>query len=88
MKTPWFKKIGWFYCPISLPGFFLTVGALVFCVQVFVAVDRRSHSATDTLYGIFPFWICAFLLLDWIASRTGDPCQHEVPADARSVRGS
>ncbi len=44
--------------------------ALAFCAQVFWAVDRRSHSVTDTLYGVFPFFACCFLLLDWIAART------------------
>ena len=26
---------------------------VVFCLQVFIAVDRRSHSVSDTLYGVF-----------------------------------
>jgi hypothetical protein len=72
MKTPWFKRLGWFYLPISLPGLVITLGALAFCAQVFRAVDRQSHSVSDTLYGIFPFFICAFLLLDWVAARTSN----------------
>ena len=36
---------------------------------MFTAVDRHSHSATDTLYGIFPYFACTFLLVDWIARR-------------------
>jgi hypothetical protein len=39
-------------------------------LQVFTAIDRRSHSASDTLYGIFPFWVSAWTILGWIASRT------------------
>jgi hypothetical protein len=35
-----------------------------------MAIDRHSHSTSDTIYGIFPFWACAFLLCDWIAGRT------------------
>jgi hypothetical protein len=50
----------------------LLVMALVFCAQVFRAVDRRSHSVSHTLYGVFPFFSCAFLLLDWVASKTSD----------------
>ena len=71
MKSIWFKRVGWFYLPISVPGAFLTLAAILFCVQVFMVVDRHSHSASDTLYGVFPFFVCAFLLLDWIAGRTG-----------------
>jgi hypothetical protein len=70
MKIQWFKRLGWFHVPISLPGTIVALGALAFCVQVFLAVDRKSHSASDTLYGVFPFFTCAFLLYDWIAART------------------
>jgi len=72
MKIQWFKRLGWFYIPISLPGMIVTLGALTFCVQVFLAVDRKSHSVSDTLYGVFPFLACIFLLFEWIAGRTSD----------------
>jgi hypothetical protein len=46
------------------------VAALAFCINVFLAIDRHSHSVSDTLYGVFPFFACTFLLVDWIAGRT------------------
>ena len=70
MKNLWFKRLGWVYAPNSWQGVALLVLALVFCVQVFLAIDRRSHSASDTLYGIFPYFASCFLLLNWIASNT------------------
>ena len=73
MKNAWFKRIGWIYLPVSLPGAIITLLVLLFCVQVFVAVDRHSHSVSDTLYGVFPFFACAFLLWDWLAGRTSKP---------------
>ena len=72
MKTPWFKRLDWFYLPVSLPGVVIALAALAFCVQVFFANDRKSHSASDTLYGVFPFFACAFLLYDWLAGRTSN----------------
>jgi hypothetical protein len=72
MKNAWFKRIGWFYLPISVPGVLIALAAMGFCVQVFMAVDRHSHSVSDTLYGVFPFFTSAFLLFDWIAGRTSD----------------
>lgn len=69
-RTTWFKRLGWFYCPYSIPGIFIALCALAFCAQVFLAIDKRSHSVTDTLYGIFPFWVGSFFLYDWIATRT------------------
>ena len=70
MKTAWFKRWGWLHLPISWQGALIVLAALTFCAQVFWAIDRRSHSVTDTLYGIFPFFACSFLLFDWIANRT------------------
>lgn len=73
MKTPWFKPLGWTYRPVSGPGWFLLLLTLGFCLQVLVAIDRHSHSASDTLYGVFPYFVCAAGLLNWIASKTTLP---------------
>src|SRR5262249_32486824 len=70
MKADWFKRVGWFYLPKSAPGIAICVLATLFCLTVFRAVDRHSHSVSDTLYGVFPFFTCTFLLLDWICRRT------------------
>ena len=55
-----FKRIGWFHVPASAAGVIITLMAFVFCAQIFLAVDRRSHSVSDTLYGVFPFFVCSF----------------------------
>jgi hypothetical protein len=70
MKSVWFKPWGWIHRPVTWQGVALVVIAAAFCVQVFIAVDRRSHSVSDTLYGVFPFVVPTLLLLDWIASKT------------------
>ncbi len=70
MNNIWFKRFGWVYRPVSWPGVLLLILALAFFVQVFVAIDRHSHSASDTLYHVFPYFACCFLLLNWVASNT------------------
>lgn len=70
MKTLWFKPWGWIYRPISWQGWIAVIVTVIFCLQVFTAVDRHSHSASDTLYGIFPFVVPALIILNWVASRT------------------
>lgn len=72
MRLKWFKQWTWFYLPASLPGTLIFLGVLAFCIQVFLAMDRKSHSASDTLYAVFPFFTCAFLVLDWIGARTSE----------------
>jgi len=66
----WFKSAGPVYRPISLLGWTITLLALAFCIQIFRFVDARSHSVSDTFYGIFPYWIPTLLLWLWLASRT------------------
>ena len=67
----WFKPLGPFFVPASVAGWLITLAALAFCAQVFWAIDRHSHSVSDTLYGIYPFWLPTLLALAWIADRTG-----------------
>jgi len=70
MKTKLFKRAGWFCVPTAFLGWFICALAIAFCIAVFVAVDRHAHSASDTLYGIFPYCVCTFLLLDWVGRRS------------------
>jgi hypothetical protein len=63
------RPIGWFYLPSSVLSWAVAAAAALLCVNVFLAVDRHSHSASDTLYGVFPYWAAAFLLWNWFASR-------------------
>lgn len=70
MSTRWFKRAGWVYVPVGASGVAAYLLAAAFCVNVFWAVDRHSHSASDTLYGVFPYFVCAFLLLDWLGRNT------------------
>ncbi len=72
-KSVWFKVWGWIYRPVSWQGFAVSLLALAFCLQVFVAVDRNSHSVSDTLYGIYPFILPTLMLLYWVASKTSEP---------------
>ncbi len=72
MRAHWFKRVGWFYVPVSIPGTVFCLLAIVLCITVFTAVDRHSHSVSDTLYGVFPFFACTFLLLNSIGRRTSE----------------
>lgn len=72
MQRPWFVAWGWIFRPVRWQGFGLVALVAAFCGQVFLAVDRHSHSASDTLYGIFPYVVPALMLLNWVASKTTD----------------
>ena len=70
MKHEWFAAWGWIYRPVALAGWILTLLAVAFCAQVFIAIDRHSHSASDTLFGIFPYVVPTLLVLERIAAKT------------------
>jgi len=66
----WFVSWGWVYRPVTWQAFGCVLLAAGFCVQLFLAVDRHSHSASDTLYGVFPYIVPCLMLLNWVASKT------------------
>lgn len=69
-RSVWFRPWGWIYRPVSWQGMLACLAALAFCLQVFMAVDRNSHSVSDTLYGIFPYIVPSLMVLCWVASKT------------------
>ena len=67
---PWFAPWRWVYRPVSIPGWIVTLIVAWFCVHVFNVIDSTSGSASDTFYGIFPFFVPALTIWYWIASHT------------------
>lgn len=70
MKNNLFMKCGLIFIPTSILGAILTFLTFAFCITVFIAIDRNSHSVSDTLYSLFPFFVSAFTILFWIAANT------------------
>ena len=70
MKNNLFMKCGLIFIPTSILGAILTFLTFAFCITVFIAMDRNSHSVSDTLYSLFPFFVSAFTILFWIAANT------------------
>jgi hypothetical protein len=62
-----FAPLGPSYRPSGAAGWFFTVIALAFVANCFWAIDRHSHSVSDTFYGLYPFAGVTFLLLDRLA---------------------
>lgn len=49
MNFPWFKRIGIFFIPITIMGWLLLVAGIAYAVYLFIDIDSRSHSVSDTL---------------------------------------
>ena len=50
----------------------ITLVYTLFIVSTFAHIDADSHSASDTLIGVFPRFVIATLLLIWICCETGE----------------
>lgn len=70
MNAIWFRPWGWLFRPVSVAGWLAVSMTLLLCINAFAAIDRHSHSVSDTLYGVFPYFACSFLLLNWLAGKT------------------
>ena len=49
MNLPWFKRIGIFYVPVSFVGWLILLCSIAYAIYVFIDIDSRSHSVSDTL---------------------------------------
>lgn len=70
MNNIWFKKFGWIYIPVHSMGLLVTFVGLLTDMMFFVAIDRNSHSASDTLSEFFVYFTCVFFWWRWVAEKT------------------
>jgi hypothetical protein len=49
MNIKWFVRKGILFFPDSLVGWLLAIAAIAYCVYLFIDIDSRSHSVSDTL---------------------------------------
>lgn len=62
MKLPWFRRFGIFFLPSTVMGGLILLGFVAYSVVVFLDIDRRSHSVSDTLINfVFNLGILAVL---------------------------
>jgi fructose-specific phosphotransferase system IIC component len=49
MKMKWFERKGIFFIPVSVIGWLIAGVSIGYCVHLFIDIDSRSHSVSDTL---------------------------------------
>ena len=69
MNNIWFKKLGWVYVPVHAMGLLVTFICIALNIMFFVAIDRNSHSVSDTLIQFFVYFTCVAFWWKWIAQR-------------------
>lgn len=63
-----FKKSGWIYLPVSLPGWIVALFFIAISVVTLVAIDNRYNSLYNSLIRFFPYFMGFSVLYFWIAS--------------------
>ena len=59
MKLNWFVRKGFIYWPVSIIGWIILGVAAFYAFYLFIDIDRRSHSVSDTLIN----WIFNLLII-------------------------
>jgi hypothetical protein len=73
MNLHWFKHVGIFFLPVTFVGWAISIAALAYAVYVFIDIDSRSHSVSDTLINfVFNLLIigAVYWLIAYLTSRT------------------
>ncbi|MFA5971744.1 MAG: hypothetical protein WC780_05295 [Lentimicrobiaceae bacterium] len=73
MNLPWFKRIGILFVPTSLTGWIIAISAVAYAVYIFIDIDSRSHSVSDTLINFVSkllLIIAVYSLIGYFSSQT------------------
>jgi membrane protein DedA with SNARE-associated domain len=73
MNLPWFKRNGIFFIPASFIGWIILFGGFAYAVYIFIGIDSRSHSVSDTLINfVFNLLIivAVYSCIAYLTSRT------------------
>lgn len=70
MKLQWFKRKGIFFIPKSLIGWAIMLIGIIYAIYIFIDIDSRSHSASDTLRPFFVYLLLIGLAYTLIAFLT------------------
>ena len=67
MSFNWFVRKGIIYWPASVLGWVIFVIALIYAIYLFIDIDSRSHSVSDTLIN----WVFNCLIVGVVYSVIG-----------------
>jgi hypothetical protein len=65
-----FKKTGWIFIPVSVPGWIVAVIYIAISVLTLVAIDKNYNSLVSSLVRFFPYFISFSVIYFWVASNS------------------
>lgn len=73
MNISWFKRIGILFIPRTIMGWIILMAALAYAVFVFIDIDSRSHSVSDTLMNFVFNLLIIYAVYSFIAMVSSRP---------------
>ena len=67
MRLPFFRRTGILYVPGNIVGWLIMSAGIIFAVYRFIDIDRKSHSASDTLRPFLINLLIIFIVYTLIA---------------------
>ena len=71
MKPLWFKRKGILFIPKSFMGWAILLIGIIYAIYLFIDIDSRSHSVSDTLRPFFIYLLMigsAYTLIAFLTS--------------------
>ena len=68
-RAKWFRAVRGSYLPATWQGIALYLVFVVFLMASLITAFRTQETAQDGVYFVFPQWICATVVITWIANR-------------------
>lgn len=62
-----FKRKGFFFIPVSFIGWLLLAASITYSIYLFIDIDSRSHSVSDTLMN----WVFNCIMIGIVYSAIG-----------------
>lgn len=68
-KGAWFIPVRGSYLPCSWQGALTYIPFLYYLAITFMAVNRNTHSVSDFVIILFPYWVSGAVVMHWIAKQ-------------------
>jgi len=72
MKFPWFKRSGIVFIPGTIIGWIIFLAGAAYSVYLFIEIDKKSHSVSDTLmnfvFNLIIIW-AVYTIIAFLTSR-------------------
>ena len=68
-KGAWFVPLRASYLPVTWQGWLTYIPYLYYLFITFTAINHHTHSVSDLVINLIPYWVSGAVIMTWIAKR-------------------